>query len=114
MHARGQCTWVGAIPGKYRLGRERIESSLEEDSGAVCRDAQPVLAMCTFSPESQLYLGLHHRKRGQQVKEPILLLWDPTRRLCSDLGSPTKGHQTVGGSPEEDREDDQKAGGLLL
>ena len=44
---------------KYRLGDEWVESSLEEDLGF----------LCTHSPESQPYPGLHQKKRDQQVKE---------------------------------------------
>lgn len=70
-NARGQCAWVRTIPRKYR---EWIESSLEDGSDVAWWDAQYELAECTFSPESQLYLGLHHKIRGQQVKDLILLL----------------------------------------
>ncbi|CAM9255791.1 unnamed protein product, partial [Bubo scandiacus] len=54
--------------------------------------------MCTHSPESQSYPGLHQEKSGQQVKggdSPPLLhsCENPPAVLCPALGHPTQeGH----------------------
>jgi len=76
--------------------------------------------MCTRSPESQLYPGLHQDKCGQQVKEG-----DPAPLLLSDetlpgllhpaLKPPTQeGHGAIGVGPEEGHKDDKRAGAPLL
>jgi len=58
------------------------------------REAQHDLAMCTRSPESQQYPGLHQKKHGQQAKgsdSAILCLSGETTPgvLCAALGTPT-------------------------
>ncbi|PKU41023.1 hypothetical protein llap_8670 [Limosa lapponica baueri] len=50
---------------KYRLSREWIQGSPEEKDLGVLVD-EP--AMCTCSPESRPYPGLHQKKHGQQAE----------------------------------------------
>ncbi|GAB0191444.1 mitochondrial enolase superfamily member 1 [Grus japonensis] len=79
----------------YRLGREWIESSLEEkDLGCWLIGAQHDPAMCACSPQSQPYPELHQKKRDQQVEgcdsPPLLCSHEtPLGALCSVLGPPT-------------------------
>ncbi|KAK4829106.1 LOW QUALITY PROTEIN: hypothetical protein QYF61_002144 [Mycteria americana] len=64
--------------------------------------------MCTCSPESQSYLGLHIRKHGQQASTHETPIWSPA------LGSPVQErHGPVRPGPEEGHENDQRAGTLL-
>ena len=72
-------------------------------------------AMCTRSPETQLYHGLHPMKCDQQVKGG-----DYHPRLCSCETPPgllhpaQERHRPVRVGPEESHEDDQRAGAPLL
>ncbi|PKU43453.1 rna-directed dna polymerase from mobile element jockey-like [Limosa lapponica baueri] len=107
---------------KYRLGREWLESSPEEkDFGGVSgRKAQHEPAMCACGPESQLHPGLYQKQCGQRAEggDSALLLHSgetPPGVLRSALGpSAQEGHGPVVKGPEEGREDDQRAGALLL
>ena len=96
---------------KYRLSGDWIESSSEEKDAA-SPEAQHTPAVCSHSPESQLYPGLHQKKRGQQV-------------LCSGKTSPgvlhpalepsaQEWHGAVGVGPEEGHKNDWRAGAPLL
>ncbi|GAB0179145.1 mitochondrial enolase superfamily member 1 [Grus japonensis] len=72
---------------QYRLGDEGIESSPEEkDLG------WHEMAMCTCSPESQLYSGLHERSITSRSREVILSLYlalvRPHWEYCVQLWSP--------------------------
>ncbi|PKU42071.1 rna-directed dna polymerase from mobile element jockey- hypothetical protein [Limosa lapponica baueri] len=74
---------------KFRLGREWIESSPEENDSEVMFHE---LAMCTGSRESQPHPGLHQEKCGQQVKggdsAPLLHSGEtPPGVLCPALES---------------------------
>ena len=77
---------------RYRLGNVWIERSpVEKDLGLLVDEK---LNMCAHSPESQLYLGLHQKKCGQQVEggDSALLLHSgetPPAVLCPALGPPT-------------------------
>jgi len=63
--------------------------------------------MRTHSPEGQLYLGLHQKKRGQQVKggdsAPLLCFGETSPGgLCPALEpSAHQRHGAVGAGPEE-------------
>ena len=76
--------------------------------------------MCTCSPESQLYPGLHQEKRGQQGdggdSAPVLRSREtPPGVLRPALEPPTEaGHGCVGAGPEEGHEGDPRAGVPLL
>jgi len=72
---------------KYRLSGDWIESSSEEKDAA-SPEAQHTPAVCSHSPESQLYPGLHQKKRGQQV-------------LCSGKTSPGVLHPALEPSAQE-------------
>lgn len=56
--------------------------------------------MCTYSPESQMYAGLHQKKCDQQVQEGDST---PDAALMGAvLGRPTsKGHGPAGVGPEK-------------
>ena len=76
--------------------------------------------MCTRSPESQPYLGLHQKQHGQQVEggdSALLLCSDetPPGVLCPTLEPPAherQGH--VGAGPEESDKNYQRDGTPLL
>jgi len=72
--------------------------------------------MCTYSPEGQLYPGLHQEKCDQEGEGG-----DSAPLLCSHVtltgvlrtvpGTITQeGHGVVGAGPEEGHKDDQRAG----
>jgi len=76
--------------------------------------------MCSCSPESQTYPGLHQQKRGQQVERG-----DSAPLFCSGETPPgdlhpalepsaQEGHGPVGVSPEEGHKNDQRDGAPLL
>jgi len=103
---------------KYRLGREWIETSPEEKDLGVL--VQHDLAVCTHSPQSQPYPGLHQKKHGQQVDGG-----DSTALLCSGdtpsgvlppalQPSAQERHGPFGVGPEEGHKNDQTAGTPLL
>ena len=69
---------------------------------------------CVFSPESQLYPGLHQKKHGQQGKGG-----DPALLLCAGEASPgvlhpdvessvQDRHKPVGAHPEEGHRNDPR------
>jgi len=76
--------------------------------------------MCTCSPESQLYPGLHQEKHGQQVEggdsAPLLGSGGtPPGVLCLALEHPAQqGHGAVGAGPDEGHKDDLRAGTALI
>jgi len=76
--------------------------------------------VCTYSPEGQLYPGLHQKHHGQQVKgadsAPLLCSGEtPLRILHADLEPPAQeGHGAVGVAREEGHKDDPRAGAPLL
>ncbi|GAB0185184.1 cAMP-dependent protein kinase inhibitor alpha [Grus japonensis] len=107
---------------QYRLGDEGIESSPAEKDLRILVDKKigrdP--ATCACSPESQLYPGLHQKKRGQQVKggdSPFLPCshGTPPGALCPALGLmvPDR-HGPVRAGAEEGHKNDQRAGTPLL
>ena len=81
---------------QYKLGDERIECSPAKWSGGTGRcQAGHESAMCPCNPESQLYLGLHQKKCGQQGEgggEVILpfysVLAGPHLEYCVQMWSP--------------------------
>ncbi|PKU47463.1 rna-directed dna polymerase from mobile element jockey-like [Limosa lapponica baueri] len=107
---------------KYRLGREWIESSLEEKDLGMLVGGKFIMTQqyALGSPESQLHSGLHQKKHGQQVERgdsaPLLCSGEtPPGELCPALEPPTEeGHGPVGVSTEESHEEDQRAGAPLL
>jgi len=94
----------------YRLGGERIESSLEEKDLRVLVDEKLNMtdtSVCAHSPEGQPYSGLHPQQHGQQVKGG-----DSVPLLCSSETLPGvlhlalepsvwERHGAVGAGPEE-------------
>ena len=77
-------------------------------------DGQP--ATCVYSPENQLYPGLHQKKHGQQVEGG-----DRAPLLCADKASPgvlypdvessvQKKQRSVGVHPEEGHKSDLRDG----
>ncbi|GAB0210385.1 hypothetical protein GRJ2_003504300 [Grus japonensis] len=102
----------------YRLGREWIESSPEEEDSKVLIElkAQHEPAMRASSPESQPCPGLHQKKGDQQVEggDPAPLLRSgetPPGVLHPALEAPVQErHGAVGVSPEEGHEGDRRAG----
>ncbi|KAK4826703.1 hypothetical protein QYF61_010918 [Mycteria americana] len=105
---------------QYRLRDEGIESSPAEKDLGILVDEKTGPAMCAHSPESQLYPGLHQKKRGQQVEggdsAPLLHSGEtPPGVLRPALeASAQEGHGAVGVGPEEGHENDQRAGTPLL
>ena len=83
-------------------------------------EAQHELAMCTGSPESQLYRGLHQEKCGQQGEggdsAPSLRSCETPPGVLHPALEPLtwEGHGCVGAGPEEGHEDNQRAGVPLL
>ena len=82
--------------------------------------AQHDLAVCTCSPEGQLYPGLHQEKRGQQGEggdsAPLLCSGETP---CGVLRPPLKPsaqerHRPVGAGPEKGHKNDQRDGTPLL
>ena len=77
-------------------------------------------AVCTCSPECQLYPGLHQEKRDQLAEggDSASLLCScetPPGVLCPVLGPPTQeGHGTVGAGPKEGHKNDQRTLGEHL
>ena len=74
--------------------------------------------MCAYSPEGQLYPGLHPEKYDQQVEEGVsaslLFSHETSPGVLQTVLVPPKqeGHGAVGMGPEEGHEDDQWAGNL--
>jgi len=76
--------------------------------------------MCTCSPESQPYPGLHQEKHGRQVEggdsAPLLCSRETppgVLRPALELSARDR-HGAVGVGPEEGHEDDHRAGAPLL
>ena len=76
--------------------------------------AGQVPAMCSHSPESQPYLGLHQKKHDQQVEgcDPAPLLYTGEASpgvLCPDVESSVQERcQPVGVHPEEGHKNDPR------
>ncbi|KAJ7401204.1 rna-directed dna polymerase from mobile element jockey-like [Pitangus sulphuratus] len=92
---------------QYRLGDEQTESSpAERHLGMLVDEAGHELAMCTHSLESQPCSGDSVGSVGSRLKggNSALLFYShetPPGIMHPALGSPTWGHRTVAGSPEE-------------
>ncbi|KAK4816544.1 hypothetical protein QYF61_017745 [Mycteria americana] len=107
---------------QYGLGDEEIESSpAEKDLGLLVDEKTGhELAMCTCSPESQLYPGLHQKKRGQQVEggdsAPLLHSGETPPGVLHPALEPSaqETHGSVGVDPEEGHKNNQWDGTPLL
>ena len=78
------------------------------------------MKLCTHSPESQPYPGLHQKQRGQQAEggdsAPLLHSGETSPGvLCPALEtSAQERHRPVGVGPEKGHRDDLRAGTPLL
>jgi len=76
--------------------------------------------MCTCSPESQPYPGLHQKKRGQQGERgysaPLLHSGETSPGVLHPALEPAAQdrHGAVGSGPEEGHKNDPRAGTCLL
>jgi len=104
---------------KYRLGREWIESSPEEDLGALVDEKLNMTQQCApAAQEANCILGCSKSSMASRSREVIL-------PLCSGETSPgvlrpalepsaQERHGPVGVGPEEGHRNDQRAGTPLL
>ncbi|PKU29999.1 rna-directed dna polymerase from mobile element jockey-like [Limosa lapponica baueri] len=105
---------------KHKLGREWLESSLEEKDLGVLVDKKVDMSWQCALAESQPHHGLHQKKRGQQVQggdsAPLLCSGETLPGvLCPALvSSAQEGHGPVGMGPAEGHENDQRDGAPLL
>ena len=104
----------------YSLGELLQSSSLRGTSGFWWMKAEHEPAVCTCSPEGQLYHRLHQKRQGYQGNESdCLSLLCPSKASSGVLHSgprlpAQKGCRAVGGGPEEAHGDDLWVGVPLL
>jgi len=99
------------------MGDEGIDSREGED---LVDEKLDMSLECAHSPEGQLYPGLHHQQRVQQVEggdsAPLLCSGETLSGvLCPALEPSAQGRPgAVGVGPEEGHENDPRAGTPLL
>ena len=100
---------------RYRVGREWPESNPEEKDLGVSVDERFNMSWqrALAAQKANHILGCIKRSVSSRSREVILPLCfhETPEVLCPDLGPPTQeGHGPAGVGPEEDHEDDQRAG----
>lgn len=99
---------------RYRLVKEWIERSLEENSGLPVDGKLNIIY--DNGPDKQKNPGLHQKEHGQLVTEVMLSFYSALVRPPPEVLSPVldistqEGHGLVVEDPEEGYKDDQRAG----
>ncbi|PKU36391.1 hypothetical protein llap_13305 [Limosa lapponica baueri] len=106
---------------KYRLGREWIESNAEKKDLGVFVDEKLNMSQqfALAAQKANCILGCVKRSMAIRSREVTLPLYStlvrPHLEYCIQLWGPQhKGHGSIGVSPEEGHEDDERAGAPLL
>jgi len=113
---RGPAHGWGTLKDKYRVGRERIESSPEEkDLGVLVDEKLNMTHQCVLADQKANRIpGCVKRSMASRAREGILplcsALMRPHLECCIQLWR----HGPVGLGPEEGHNSGQKAGTLVL